>query len=155
MPFMIQVSKAEQEQSALVGVHAHLSDISILELHGKVLDPEAAEELAPINELNSSVAVGLTEDSLMYRFKHEFTVKGKGDKDAVYLCIEVGAAFDVSSAGNAEEAFSVEAVNAFGRTTAVAAIYPYLRASISDLTGRLGCSHMTMDLLILGEDRED
>ncbi|MFG3003989.1 hypothetical protein [Streptomyces calvus] len=154
MPFVIQVSKAEREQSASVGTHARLSDISILELHGKVLDAEAAEELTPINELNSSVTVGLTEDSLMYRFKHEFTVKGKNNKDALYLCTEVGVIFDVSSAGNAEEAFSAEAVNAFGRTTAIAAVYPYLRASISDLTGRLCSSHMTMDLLAMEDDQE-
>lgn len=154
MPFVIQVRKGEHEQAASVATHAQLQDISILELHGKVLDPEAAEDLTPIRELNSSVIVGVTEDSLMYRFKHEFTVKGKKDKDALYLCVEVGVIFDVSSAGNAEEVFSAEAVNAFGRTTALMAVYPYLRSSVSDLTGRLGCSLMTMDLLALEEDQE-
>ncbi len=46
----------------------------------KVLDPQAAEELSPVSQLNTTVTVAVTEDSLLYRFRHEFTIKGKDEK---------------------------------------------------------------------------
>ncbi|GAB7109287.1 hypothetical protein JCM4814A_76010 [Streptomyces phaeofaciens JCM 4814] len=155
MPFLIELSKDAKKLAASVGSHARLEDIRVLEIHGKVLDPQAAEELSPVSQLNTTVTVAVTEDSLLYRFRHEFTIKGKDEKDAVHISLELGIIFNVSRARNAEIKFSEEAVTAFGRSTAMLAVYPYIRSAVSDLTVRLGCPPATLDLLALGEDEDE
>ncbi|MFF7544173.1 hypothetical protein ACFZCU_11135 [Streptomyces canus] len=149
MPFVIVHPKNMMELTTPVVKHAKLMDVRVFEIHGKVLDPAAAEELTPIEDLNSKLSIGRGEETLIFRLKFEFTVKGKEDKDAVLISLEIGALFEFPNEEEPGGDVSSEALAAFGRTTVQMAIHPYLRSAVADLTLRLGCPAVTLDLMSL------
>ncbi|MEU7044366.1 hypothetical protein AB0A77_25355 [Streptomyces varsoviensis] len=150
MPFVVPESEELMEKSFSVAQYAKLVDIRTFEIHGKVLDVEAAAELQPVNNFDTTLGYGRgTDDSLVYRFSHEFTIKGQGDKDAVRIIVQLRALFDFPSEGRPGGDVDDDALLAFGRTTVQMAVYPYLRASVSDIVARLGCDAVTLDLLML------
>ncbi|MGW0081209.1 hypothetical protein [Streptomyces sp. NPDC003393] len=149
MPFVLDVTEDEQRQALGVAKRAHLSGIRVLEAHAKVLDAEAADELQPLEELSTKLTVGRSEGGVLYRFEHDLTIKGSDDKDALQISLHVGAFFEFPEEGTPDGDASDEALAAFGRTTAQMAVYPYVRATISDLAARLGCGPITLDLLVL------
>ncbi|WP_077796067.1 hypothetical protein [Streptomyces sp. JHA26] len=149
MPFVLNVAEDEQKQALGVAKRAHLSGIRVLEVHAKVLDAEAADELQPLDELSTKLTVGRSEGRLLYRFEHDLTIKGSDDKDALQIGLHVGALFDFPEEGTPDGDASEEALAAFGRTTVQMAVYPYVRATVSDLAARLGCGPVTLDLLVL------
>lgn len=151
MPFAVEQSEKAARQARRVAQRAQLNEIRILEVHAKVVDPEATENLAPIDEFATQVRAARTDDDLVYRFEHDFTFKGTNGEDAVKVAVHVGAAFDLHSSG---EEYSEEEIAAFGSSIAQMAVYPYVRATVSDLTTRLGCAPVTLDLLVLGPARQ-
>jgi hypothetical protein len=148
MPFVVELPRKFAEQAHRVARCVNLADIRILEVHARIINAEAAQHLLPIESFDTQVRVHRDSDDLMFRFEHEFTFKGADDKDAVQVAVHVGAAFDFAEEANAED-LSEEELAAFGRTTVQMAIYPYVRATVSDLTSRLGCEAVTLDLLVL------
>ncbi|MFC9684216.1 hypothetical protein [Streptomyces sp. NPDC056948] len=152
MPFVIIQPKDMVELIAPVVQHAKLVDVRVFEIHGEVLDPAAADELAPIEDLSANLTIGRGEETLIYRLKFNFTVKGKGDEDAVRISLEIGALFDFPNEGEPGGDVDSEALAAFGRTTVQMAVHPYLRSAVADLTLRLGCPAVTLDLMTLVEE---
>ncbi|GAA0915930.1 hypothetical protein [Streptomyces thermoalcalitolerans] len=149
MPFVLEVTEDQQKQAHSVAKRARLSGIRVLEVHAKVLDAEAADELQPLEELATKLSVGRSEGRLLYRFEHDLTIKGSGDKDALQIGLHVGALFDFPEEGTPDGDASDEELAAFGRTTVQMAVYPYVRAAVSDLAARLGCGPITLDLLVV------
>ncbi|MBQ0830072.1 hypothetical protein [Streptomyces tagetis] len=149
MPFVLDVAEDEQKQALSVARRARLSGIRVLEVHAKVLDAEAADHLQPVEGLSTKLTVGRSEGGLLYRFEHDLTIKGSGGKDALRIGLQVGALFDFPGEGTPDGDASEEALAAFGRITVQMAVYPYVRATVSDLAARLGCGPITLDLLVL------
>ncbi|MCM3264697.1 hypothetical protein M3765_11765 [Streptomyces thermoviolaceus] len=148
MPFVLDVAEDQQRKALGVAERARLSSIRVLEVHAKVLDADAAEELQPPEELTTKLSVGRSDGHLLYRFEHDLTIMGSGDKDALHISLQVGALFDFPEEGTPDGDASEEELAAFGRTTVQMAVYPYVRATVSDLAARTGCGPVTLDLLV-------
>jgi hypothetical protein len=58
------------------------------------------------------------------------------------LAVVVGALFSVRPPES--EAFTQAEIDAFCETTVRLTLYPYVRAAVSDLTGRLGLPHLSL-----------
>lgn len=62
-----------------------------------------------------------------------------------HIAVVLGALFEVRTPDGAD--FTQPEVDAYCATTVRMTVYPYARAAVSDLTGRLGLPHLTLPML--------
>ncbi|MFE3083255.1 hypothetical protein ACFXGM_07160 [Streptomyces albidoflavus] len=159
MPYVVDTTQEQDRASLAVARRVDLVEIKVFELNAKVLDAEAATNLKPVDEFGTQLEVGFFGEKLLYRFTHDFIIKGVGDKDAIRVGVQVGALFDLlegdgTEDGEVGEEINESALTIFGRTTAQFAVFPYVRATVSDLTARLGYGPVTLEIMVLATDEE-
>lgn len=159
MAFTLNVPPEAMERASRVALKARLLDVRAFEISGKILDVQAAAELQDVEEFSSRVGVDVSDDVVAYHFHVDFTVKGLEDRPAIQVSLHIAALFDVPqgdpSGSESSEAFQEEDLAAFGASTVQMIVFPYIRSVVSDLTVRLGCSPVTLDLLILQDSKEE
>lgn len=146
MSFIVSNKGEDLHSQALaISTKAELLEVRTFLLHAEVVDLPAAEELQDIDGMAMNLGVGHDGESLSYTFKFDFTIKGKGDVNALKFQVHLGVLFSFP----AEDEVSEESAIAFGRTVAQLAVHPYLRSAVSDLAVRLGFPGVTLGLLKL------
>ncbi|MFI8365026.1 hypothetical protein ACIGD1_33360 [Streptomyces sp. NPDC085612] len=157
MAFAVHVAAQSMERAARVGKRLRLLDVRMFEISGKIIDIRAADELQNVEEFSSRVGIELNEQVAAFNFHVDLTIKGVGGQPAVDVSLRAAALFEVLGGGPGGDVEVSEQGDfaAFGATTVQMIVFPYVRSAISELTMRLGCPPVTLDLLVLQEASGD
>jgi len=154
---------AARSEAARVAASVELNDVRLFSVEGdlRFLPDDEFSRLSYAFDAGVQVHYELDDEALLVIGDYSLTVRARATdeesdaepRDVASITFQMNALFMVDR--TPAEPFEESELVAFGATTGQFALYPYARAFIADLTGRMGLPPLHVGVMRLNLDSKD